>query len=183
LNAPNDAFMAAEQVEDLLALNAAWLRRHPNLCQLPTEEDMRQEARRRGQALPDRVGRAAEARANEPRYLKLIRALCARAGQELERVTAGDPTRMHAGAATLAWHFITDQGHHQMLEADGHAIMFRGAFDHGARVRDGRAGVMKGAPTGGQRSLLAIRPDPTYHYTSVPPAPLPPPVLPFGVPP
>lgn len=58
LNAPNDDFVAAEKVEDLLALNAAWLRQHPSLCPLPTEEDMRQEARRRRQALhADRGGR------------------------------------------------------------------------------------------------------------------------------
>lgn len=54
LNAPNDEFSAVEEVEDLLALNAAWLRKHPRLCPLPTEEDMRREARRRGAALPDR---------------------------------------------------------------------------------------------------------------------------------
>ncbi len=126
LNALDDEFTAAEEVEDLLALNAAWLRKHPKLCPLPTEEDMRREARRRGEALPDREQRVAEARAHEPRYMKLIRALCAQAGHELERVTAGDPTRVHEGTPTLAWHFITDKGHHHMVEASGKAIMFRG---------------------------------------------------------
>lgn len=126
LNAPNPQFSAAEEVEDLLALNAAWLRKHPDLCPMASEEDMRREASRRGQALPDRERRVAEARANEPRYMKLIRALCDRAGQELDRVTAGDPTRVHQGERTLAWHFITDKGHHHMVEAGGRAIMFRG---------------------------------------------------------
>jgi hypothetical protein len=126
LNAPNDEFSATEEAEDLLSLNAAWLRKHPHLCPMPTEEDMGREARRRGQALPDRERRVAEARANEPQFMKLIRALCERSGQELERVTAGDPTRVHEGERTLAWHFITDKGHHHMVEADGRAIMFRG---------------------------------------------------------
>jgi hypothetical protein len=126
LNAPNDAFSAAEGVEDLLALNAAWLRNHHQLCPLPTEADMQREARRRGQSLPDRDRRVAVARANEPRYMKLIRSLCARAGQELDRVTAGDPTHVYEGTRTLAWHFITDQGHHHMVEASGQALMFRG---------------------------------------------------------
>jgi hypothetical protein len=126
LNALDDDFRAAGKVEDLLVLNAAWLRKHPKLCPMRTEEDMHQEARRRGRALPDRERRIAEARANEPRYMKLIRALCDRAGQELERVTAGDPSRVHEGTCALAWHFITDKGHHHMIEAGGKAIMFRG---------------------------------------------------------
>jgi hypothetical protein len=47
-------------------------------------------------------------------------------GYGLERVTAGDPTRIHEGVQTLAWHFITDKRHHHMVEASGKAIMFRG---------------------------------------------------------
>ena len=126
LNTPHDDFSAAEEVENLLALNAAWLRKHPKLFPLPTEESMRLEARQRGRALPERERRVAEARASEPRYMKLIHALCDRAGQQLERVTAGDPTRVHEGTRSLAWHFITNKGHHHMVEAGGKAIMFRG---------------------------------------------------------
>ena len=87
---------------------------------------MQEEVSRRGQSLPDRERRIAKARANEPRYMKLIRALCDKAGQKLERVTAGDPTRIHDGVKTLAWHFITDKGHHHMVDVGGKAIMFRG---------------------------------------------------------
>ncbi len=61
--------------------------------------------------------------------MKLIRALCAAAGHELERVTAGDPTHLHAGQPVLAWHFITDKGHHYMVDADGRAAMFDGDSD------------------------------------------------------
>ncbi len=125
LNGQDDRFLEAEKQEDLLALNAAWLRKHPNLVVLAVEE-IQEEVHRRGQAVPDRDRRIAEARAREPRYMKLIRALCDRAGHELERVTAGDPTRVHEGTRTLAWHFITDKGHHHMVDAGGRAIMFRG---------------------------------------------------------
>lgn len=125
LNGPNDHFVQADKHEDLLALNAAWLRQHPGLVVLSPAQ-MQEEIRRRGQALPDRERRIAEARANEPRYLKLIRALCSQAGHELERVTAGDPNRVHEGVRTVAWHFITDKGHHHMVESAGKAIMFRG---------------------------------------------------------
>jgi hypothetical protein len=125
LNAINDRFEQASEHEDLLALNASWLRGLPNLVVL-TVEEMRVEVRRRAEALPDRDARIAEARANAPRFEKLIRALCEHAGLELDRITAGDPTRMHEGERTLAWHFLTDQGHHHMVESGGKAILFRG---------------------------------------------------------
>src|SRR5262249_54264075 len=115
----------AEKKEDLLALNAAWLRKHSQLVVL-TAEQMQEEVHRRAQAVPDRERRIAEARANEPRYMKLIRALCHRAVHELQRVTAGDPTRVHEGVRTVAWHFITDKGHHHMIDVAGKAIMFQG---------------------------------------------------------
>lgn len=96
----------------------------PHLVVL-TLEQMGEEVRRRGQLLPDRDTRVAEALANEPRYTKLIRALCERAGYELDRLTAGDPTRVHEGVKTMAWYFVTDHGPHHMVEWDGKAIMFR----------------------------------------------------------
>lgn len=126
LNVLDDKFSAAEEIESLVARNAAWLRAHPDLCPLPCEEDIRSEARRRGQALPDRERRAADALANEPRYMKLIRALCSQSGHKLDRVTAGDHTRVYEGESCIAWHFLTDKGHYHMLEAGGRALMFRG---------------------------------------------------------
>lgn len=125
LNAVDGRFSEVEKKEDLLKLNAAWLRAHPGLKVL-TDEEIQEEVRRRGQSLPDRERRIAKARANEPRYMKLIRALCDKAGQKLERVTAGDPTHIYEGVKTLAWHFITDKGHHHMVDVGGKAIMFRG---------------------------------------------------------
>ena len=128
LNAPDDEFFALAREEDLVALNAAWLRQLPHLAVL-TFEEMNEEAHRRGQALPDREERVAAALANEPRYKKLIRALCARAGHQLDRVTAGDPSHVFEGTPTLAWHFLTDRGHHHMIDAGNKAIMFEGSSD------------------------------------------------------
>lgn len=125
LDAPNKQFLDIRKDEDLRALNAAWLRDHPSLVVL-TVEQMQKEVRQRALALPDRERRVAEARAREPRYFKLIRALCAKVGCELEQVTAGDPTRVYEGVQTLAWHFVTDTGHYHMVESGGKAIMFRG---------------------------------------------------------
>jgi hypothetical protein len=125
LNTPNDEFFAISGEEDLAALNSAWLRRLPNLVVM-TIPQMQEEVKRRVAAIPDREERIAAALANEPRFKKLIRALCERAGHELQHVTAGDPTHVHAGRQTLAWHFITNRGHHYMVEAEGKALMFEG---------------------------------------------------------
>ncbi len=125
LNAPNDAFFALEKTTPLLALNAAWLRTHPALVAL-SEDEMTAEAQRRGQALPDRAIREAAALASEPRHLKIIRLLCEHAGQQLEQLTAADPSRIHEGKPTVAYHFVTDQGHHHMIDLEDRALMFRG---------------------------------------------------------
>lgn len=125
LNSNDVFFRDFSKQEDLRELNAAWLRSLPNLVVL-TESEIGQEIARRAAAIPDRDRRIALAREREPRYVKLIRALCAKAGQTLSHVTAGDPNHKHDGRAILAWHFITDQSHHHMIEIDGKALMFRG---------------------------------------------------------
>jgi hypothetical protein len=125
LNINNDRFYALTETEDLIALNAAWLRSLPGL-KVMTAAEITAEIARRGAALPDREERMRAALENEPRYLKLIRALIAKAGHELSRVTAGDPNHQHNGQRVLAWHFLTDKGHHYMVDADGKAVMFDG---------------------------------------------------------
>lgn len=128
LNEFDDAFSELLEQEDLGQLNSAWLKSLPHLVVM-TIDEMEAEIERRAAELPDRDERAAEALADEPRFMKLIRALCAKAGLELLDVTAGDPTHEHAGQPVLAWHFITDQGHRYMVEAEGHATMFDGDSD------------------------------------------------------
>jgi len=54
-------------------------------------------------------------------------ALSLEAGHTFSHATEGDPTHKHNGENVLAWHFITDKGHHYMVEADGRAIMYDGA--------------------------------------------------------
>jgi hypothetical protein len=126
LDAHNDRFLELAQTEDLIALNAAWLRSLPGL-QVKTVDEMRADVERRAAALPDRNERKRAALENEPRYMKLIRALTVKAGQELLRVNAGDPTHQHNGKRVLAWHVSTNKGHHYMIDADGKAVMFDGA--------------------------------------------------------
>jgi hypothetical protein len=125
LDANNDRFSELSETEDLIALNAAWLRSLQEL-KVKTADEIKAEIARRGAALPDREERVRAALESEPRYMKLIRALIAEAGQELSRVTGGDPTHEHNGTRVLAWHFLTDKGHHYMVDADGKAVMFNG---------------------------------------------------------
>ncbi len=124
--AVDKAINKAGESEDIFDLHVAWLRKHPQLFPMNSEEEMAEEARRRGAALPDRAQRIAKAAANEPRYLKLIRALCQEAGQELANLTAIDPRHEYEGEFVHAYHFITNEGHHHMIEHDGEALMFRG---------------------------------------------------------
>jgi hypothetical protein len=125
LDANDDRFFDLSKTDDLIAINAAWLRGLPGL-RVMTPEQMQAEVERRAAALPDREQRRRAALENEPHYMKLIRALSLKAGHAFLHVTAGDPTHRHNGKRVLAWHFITDRGHHYMVEADGRAVMFDG---------------------------------------------------------
>ncbi len=131
LNAHSDAFDELSESEDLIKLNAAWLRGLPNLIVM-TVPEMEAEVSRRAAALPDLEERKREALANEPRYMKLMRALALKAGHEFSHATAGDPSHKHNGKEVLAWHFLTDKGHFYMVEDGGKAIMFHG--DTNARI-------------------------------------------------
>ena len=125
LNTFDEKFYDLCDEEDLDELNSEWLRKLPELVVMPREQ-LQAEVERRAAALPDREERIARALANEPRYMKLIRALCEQAGQELSRVTAGDPTHEHEGQPIVAWHFLTNVGHFYMVDVDGKGIMFHG---------------------------------------------------------
>jgi hypothetical protein len=124
----SDGFFALADVENLTALNAKWLRDHPHLVAL-SQDDIAREVRSRAEATPDRDARIAAAFAAEPRYMKVIRGLCDATGHNLDRVTAGDPSSKYNGLQVMAWHFVTDHGHHHMVDLGGKAIMFKGATD------------------------------------------------------
>ena len=114
LDEHNTRFYELSKTEDLLALNAAWLRGRPGL-RVMTVPEMKAEVERRAAALPDREERKRAALAAEPRYMKLMRALALKAGQDFSFATAGDPTQEYNGKKVLAWHFMTDKGHFYMI--------------------------------------------------------------------
>jgi len=133
LNTVNDAFYAIGEAQDLIQLNAAWIRKHPDLVVL-TIAQMKDEIDRRIARMVDRDARVASALDAEPRYMKLIRALTVKAGQDLSAVTAGDPSHVYEGKQMLAWHFITDAGQHYMLDLGDEALMFDEAHNELARI-------------------------------------------------
>jgi hypothetical protein len=109
LNEFDDGFLAVSETENLIELNAQWLRQLPDLVVL-SDDKIAEELRRRVEAIPDREDRIAAARAAEPQYMKVIRALCAAAGHELDRVTAGDPTLEYKRLADDFMAFSDRQG-------------------------------------------------------------------------
>ncbi len=128
LNAINKDFFKLSEEENLADLNSAWLRGLPDLAVL-TIEHMEEEIRERVARQPDREERIAAARANEPRYITLMRKLCEAAGHEFSHPTAGDPSHQYQGQTVFAFHFITDKGHHYMLDQQDRALMFDGDSD------------------------------------------------------
>ncbi|HEY1812808.1 MAG TPA: hypothetical protein VGG74_10710 [Kofleriaceae bacterium] len=117
-----DEAVDAGRFERLQATNARWLRAHPRLV-VATLDEMAAEVARRGAALPDRAARVAAARAAEPRDLRLIRALCERAGHAFGRRTAA--SRMSYGDDEVwGYFFITDRGPHYMIDLGARALMF-----------------------------------------------------------
>jgi hypothetical protein len=119
----DDAIRDAARVESLTVLNDAWLRRLPDLV-AEDETGLRRLVSRVAASVPDRAERLARQQAAEPDYLKVVKALCARAGHSFEQVTAGDPAFEYEGVRTIGWHFWTDRGHFVAVgPAAGGAVM------------------------------------------------------------
>lgn len=125
LDKNNSRFFELSNSEDLSQLNSNWLRSLSNLRVL-NEQDFQEAIELHASKITEREARKEEAEANAPRYVKLIQALCDAANQELSTITAGDPTHEHEGVRMLSWHFITDKGHHYMVDTGSSAIMFNG---------------------------------------------------------
>ena len=114
------------ETEDIVALNAAWLRSQPDLLVLDGDE-LDRHIHERVSRIPNLAERQAEAaeeeRLNAPEFEQIIRELCEVAGHTLLKITMGDPNHDHNGERVLAWHFTTDQGEFLMLEDDEEAYM------------------------------------------------------------
>ena len=122
----DDDFESLLETEDILALNAAWLRSQEGLLVL-AEEQLELHIAERVAQIPNLAERQAEAAEealeNAPEFELIIRELCDVAGHELQKITMGDPNYEHNGETVLAWHFTTDQGDFIMVEEDDEAYM------------------------------------------------------------
>ncbi|WP_427128935.1 DMP19 family protein [Pseudarthrobacter sp. S9] len=119
-------FESLLETEDIIALNAAWLRSQQGLLVLSDDELDAHIAGRvaRIPNLAERQAAAAEeALLDAPEFEQIIRELCDIAGHTLLRISMGDPNYRHNGESTLAWHFTTEQGEFLMLEDDDEAFM------------------------------------------------------------
>ena len=114
------------ETEDIVALNAAWLRSQTDLLVLDDEE-LDLHIAERVARIPNLAERQAEAAEDElldtPEFEMIIRELCAVAGHTLLKITMGDPNYEHDGQTALAWHFTTDQGEFLMLDDEQEAVM------------------------------------------------------------
>ncbi|SDW72446.1 hypothetical protein SAMN04487912_104219 [Arthrobacter sp. cf158] len=119
-------FEALLEEEDIIDLNAAYLRDQAGLLVL-SDEDIEAHIAERVAQIPDLSERQAEAEeealANAPEFEVIIRELCDVAGYTLQKITMGDPNYEHDGVKTLAWHFSTDHGDYLMIEDDEEAFM------------------------------------------------------------
>lgn len=122
----DDQFEPLLETEDIVALNAAWLRSQPDLLVLD-EDELDRHIHERVARIPNLAERQAAAAEEElssaPEFELIIRELCEVAGHTLLKITMGDPNHGHNGERVLAWHFTTDQGEFLMLEDDEEAYM------------------------------------------------------------
>jgi hypothetical protein len=114
------------ETEDIVALNAAWLRGQEGLLVL-NDDELTAHIAKRVAALPDLEERRAEAEEealeSAPEFEVIIRELCDIAGYQLQKITMGDPNYDHNGETVLAWCFSTDHGDFLMIEDDDEAFM------------------------------------------------------------
>ncbi|MCX2748534.1 hypothetical protein OOZ51_12000 [Arthrobacter sp. MI7-26] len=126
LEALDGEFESLLETEDIIELNAAWLRSQDGVLYLD-EEQLKAHIAERVALIPnleERQAEAAEAELeNAPEFELIIRELCDAAGYELEKITMGDPNYEHDGETILAWHFATDHGNYIMIEEDDEAFM------------------------------------------------------------
>jgi hypothetical protein len=126
LEALDGEFESLLETEDIIELNAAWLRSQDGVLYLD-EEQLKAHIAERVALIPnleERQAEAAEAELeNAPEFELIIRELCDVAGYRLEKITMGDPNYEHDGETILAWHFATDHGNYIMIEEDDEAFM------------------------------------------------------------
>ncbi len=124
LNKFDDNFFTLQETENLLQLNSDWLKSLPSL-KVVEQREREAHIKKLISLVPDLEERSKAALEAEPRYKKIMRALCKAANQTLEHETAASHKEID-GQTTWAFHFITNEGHHHMIDFNGKGVMFKG---------------------------------------------------------
>ncbi|MFJ3959177.1 hypothetical protein [Arthrobacter sp. NPDC090010] len=121
-------FESLLETEDIMALNAAWLRGLETL-KVVDEEGLDAVIDERLTTVEDLEDRRAQAEAaaveDMPDFEIIIRELCDVAEVELEKITLGDPNFVYEAETVLAWHFVADGEEYLMIELEDEALMVR----------------------------------------------------------
>jgi len=137
LNKFDDRFFELQEIENLIQFNSSWLKSLPTLKVIHSDE-MNIYLKSLIDKIPDKEERVRESLEDEPRYKKIIYALCKAANQTLEFVTDFDLRGLDGkkteatieklldGKIASAHHFVTNEGHHYMMDFDGKGVMFKG---------------------------------------------------------
>ena len=130
LDGADDAFYELVEHENLTDLMATWLLSRPTLTLVPQAELPAWIDARAAEVDPAELERRREKarrfhEENMPDYERTIRDLCTIVGVELDVITAGDPSHVHKGLQTVAWHFLDTTGRHfYMVDAGVKMLMF-----------------------------------------------------------
>ncbi|MGO4455447.1 DMP19 family protein [Arthrobacter sp. RAF14] len=124
----DNEFETLLETEDLMELNAAWLRGLEGLL-VVDEDGLDAVIDERLKTVDDLEERRAQAEAasleDMPDFEIIIRELCDLAEVELEKITLGDPNFVYEAETVVAWHFLADGEEYIMVELDDEALMLR----------------------------------------------------------
>ena len=124
----DNEFEALLETEDLMELNAAWLRSLEGLL-VVDEDGLDAVIDERLATVEDLEERRAQAEAasleDMPDFEIIIRELCDVAEVELEKITLGDPNVVYEAETVVAWHFLADGEEYIMVELEDEALMLR----------------------------------------------------------
>jgi hypothetical protein len=123
LNRLMPEFNALNERENLMAINAQWLRQHPQLVVL-NDDDITQQIATSARAVPNREQRIADALALEPREMKIIRLLCDSVNLDFIGVTSTNIDRKSKPGAASRWNFRTVQGEFYLVHKKKEASIF-----------------------------------------------------------
>lgn len=121
----DNSFYKLNEQEDLIGINAAWLRSRPNLKVL-ADEIIPDVVEQLASKLPDLEARiaATPVRDSRTREERLIDALCQTVGLQFQEVTGYDIDFKYKGRLTTAVHFQAGEATFYLVDVDEHAMVF-----------------------------------------------------------